>query len=203
MQISSKRGFIDMLYRFARSLLRVLFRLLFHLKAYGIENIPETGPLILCGNHRSNFDPFLLGTPLKRELFFMAKAEIFQIPVIGWLAKSVHSFPVKRGGVSKESIRLAIQLLKDGQAMCIFPEGSRKNAGGVGKKGAASLALKSNAIVIPVAIVGNYKPFRRMAVYYGKPVDLSDFAQGTSEQLEAATDKIMSEIRTMVRQATP
>jgi len=100
--------------------------------------------------------------------------------------------------VSKESIRLSIQLLKDGNAMCIFPEGTRKNAGGVGKKGAAMLALRSNAVVIPVAIIGDYKPFRRMAVYYGKPVDLSEYTQGTSENLEAATDKIMSEIRAMV-----
>jgi 1-acyl-sn-glycerol-3-phosphate acyltransferase len=187
-----------MLYRFARALLRLLFLLLFRLKAYGKENVPEEGPLVLCGNHRSLFDPPLLGTPLRRELFFMAKEELFRIPIFGWLIHRVHAFPVKRGGVSKESIRLSIQLLKDGNAMCIFPEGTRNNAGGVGKKGAAMLALKSNAVVIPVAIIGNYKPFRRMAVYYGKPIDLSEYTQGTSEQLEAATDKIMNEIRAMV-----
>jgi 1-acyl-sn-glycerol-3-phosphate acyltransferase len=187
-----------MLYRFARSLLRLLFLLLFRLKAYGKENVPEEGPLVLCGNHRSLFDPPLLGTPLRRELFFMAKEELFRIPIFGWLIHRVHAFPVKRGGVSKESIRLSIQLLKDGKAMCIFPEGTRNNAGGVGKKGAAMLALKSNAVVIPVAIIGDYKPFRRMAVYYGKPIDLSEYTQGTSEQLEAATDKIMNEIRAMV-----
>jgi 1-acyl-sn-glycerol-3-phosphate acyltransferase len=187
-----------MLYRFARGLLRFLFLLLFRLQDYGKENIPTDSPLILCGNHRSNFDPFILGTPLKRELFFMAKEELFRIPVVGWFISRVHAFPVKRGGVSKDSIRLSIQLLKDGNAMCIFPEGTRKNAGGVGKKGAAMLALRSNAVVIPVAIIGTYKPFRRMAVYYGKPVDLSEYAQSTSDNLEAATDKIMSEIRAMV-----
>jgi 1-acyl-sn-glycerol-3-phosphate acyltransferase len=187
-----------MLYRFARGLLRLLFFLFFRLESHGKVNVPANGPLILCGNHRSMFDPFMLGTPLKRELFFMAKEELFRIPIIGWFIKRVHAFPVKRGGVSKESIRLSIQLLKDGNAMCIFPEGTRNNAGGVGKKGAAMLALKSNAVVIPVAIIGDYKPFRRMAVYYGKPVDLSEYTQGTSENLEAATDKIMSEIRAMV-----
>jgi 1-acyl-sn-glycerol-3-phosphate acyltransferase len=187
-----------MLYRFARSMLRLLFLVLFRLEAHGKENVLIEGPLVLCGNHRSMFDPFILGTPLKRELFFMAKEELFRIPIVGWFIKRVHAFPVKRGGVSKESIRLSIQLLKDGNVMCIFPEGTRKNAGGVGKKGAAMLALKSHAVVIPVAIIGDYKPFRRMAVYYGKPVDLSEYAQGTSEQLEAATEKIMSEIRAMV-----
>jgi len=187
-----------MLYRSIRIFLRVFFWLLFRLKTYGVENVPDRGPLILCGNHRSYFDPPLVGTPLNRVLYFMAKAELFQIPIFGWLIRNVNAFPVKRGGVSKESIRQSIQWLQEGKAMCIFPEGSRKNTGGVGKKGAASLALKSKAVVIPVAIVGNYKPFRRMAIYYGKPVDLSEFAQGSSELLEAATDKIMSEIRAMV-----
>jgi 1-acyl-sn-glycerol-3-phosphate acyltransferase len=187
-----------MLYRFGRGLFRIVFLFLFRLKAYGKENIPDVGPLVFCGNHRSLFDPPMLGSPISRELYFMAKEELFHIPIFGGLIKRVHAFPVKRGGVSKESIRLSIQLLKDGNAMCIFPEGTRKNAGGVGKKGAAMLALKSNAVVIPVAIIGDYKPFRRMAVYYGKPVDLSEYTQGTSENLEAATDKIMSEIRAMV-----
>ncbi|QGQ96904.1 1-acyl-sn-glycerol-3-phosphate acyltransferase [Paenibacillus psychroresistens] len=187
-----------MLYRFGRGLFRIMFLVLFRLKAYGKENIPDEGPLIFCGNHRSTFDPPMLGSPIRRELYFMAKEELFRIPIFGGLIRRVHAFPVKRGGVSKDSIRLSIQLLKDGKAMCIFPEGSRNNAGGVGKKGAAMLALRSNAIVIPVAIIGDYKPFRRMAVYYGKPVDLSEYAQSTSDNLEAATDKIMSEIRAMV-----
>jgi 1-acyl-sn-glycerol-3-phosphate acyltransferase len=187
-----------MLYRFGRGLFRIVFLVFFRLKAYGKENIPLEGPLVFCGNHRSLFDPPMLGSPIRRELYFMAKEELFRIPIFGGLIRRVHAFPVKRGGVSKDSIRLSIQLLKDGKAMCIFPEGSRNNAGGVGKKGAAMLALKSNAVVIPVAIIGNYKPFRRMAVYYGKPVDLSEYTQGTSDNLEAATNKIMSEIRAMV-----
>ena len=100
--------------------------------------------------------------------------------------------------MSKESIRHSIQLLKDGHIMGIFPEGTRKNAGGMGKKGAAMLALKSGATVIPVAIVGRYIPFRKMKVFYGAPVDLSEFAEGGSDQLEAATEKIMFVIRKMV-----
>jgi 1-acyl-sn-glycerol-3-phosphate acyltransferase len=187
-----------MLYILARSIFRLTFGFLFRLKSSGQENIPDDGPLIFCCNHTSNMDPLIMGTPIRRKVHYMAKEELFRIPVVGWLITQWGAFPVKRGGVSKESIKLAIQLLKNGKAMGIFPEGTRKNAGGMGKKGAAMLALRSNAIVIPVAIVGEYKLFRPIHVIYGKPVDLSEFAEGGSDQLEPATDKIMAVIRQIV-----
>lgn len=187
-----------MLYVVARAVLRFLFFVLFRLEAVGKENVPASGPVILCGNHTSNFDPPVLGTPLERKVHFMAKEELFRIPVLGGLIDKLGAFPVKRGGVSKESIRHSIQILKDGSMMGIFPEGSRKNAGGMGKKGAAMLALRSGATVIPVAIVGRYIPFRKITIIYGTPVDLSEFQGGDSDQLEAATEKIMATIRKMV-----
>jgi 1-acyl-sn-glycerol-3-phosphate acyltransferase len=187
-----------MLYVVSRSLFRFLFGILFRLTSRGQENIPASGPLIFCCNHIHNFDPLLMGTPIDRKVHYMAKEELFRVPVIGWLITQWGAFPVKRGGVSKESIKLAIQLLKDGKAMGIFPEGTLSNAGGMGKKGAAMLATRSKATVIPVAIVGNYKPFRKMLVIYGKPVDLSEFEAGGADSLEAATDKIMAVIRQMV-----
>ncbi|MBD0380614.1 lysophospholipid acyltransferase family protein [Paenibacillus sedimenti] len=184
-----------MLYRIGRAIFRVLFALMFRLRAIGTENIPTHGAVVLCGNHTSLWDPPVLGTPLKRKVHFMAKAELFDIPVLGTIISKVGAFPVKRGGVSKESIRLAIQLLKDGNMMGVFPEGTRSNAGGMGKKGAASLALKAGATVVPVAIVGSYSLFRRMTIVYGKPLDLSAYASGSSEDLELATETIMQEIR--------
>ncbi|WJH34218.1 lysophospholipid acyltransferase family protein [Paenibacillus aurantius] len=187
-----------MLYRIFRFLFKLLFVGIYRLEVIGRENVPAHGPVVLCANHTSNLDPPLVGVPLKRKVHYMAKEELFRVPVLGWLISRFGAFPVKRGGVSKESIRLAIQLLKENRMMGIFPEGSRSNAGGMGKKGAAMLALRSNATVIPVAIVGEYIPFRKMTIIYGKPVDLSEFAGGGSESLEAATDKIMNTIRQMV-----
>ncbi|NEW06102.1 1-acyl-sn-glycerol-3-phosphate acyltransferase [Paenibacillus sp. SYP-B3998] len=186
-----------MLYRIGRAMFRIIFTFFFRLRAIGIENVPKDGAVVLCGNHTSLWDPPMLGTPLKRMVHFMAKAELFDIPILGSIIAKVGAFPVKRGGVSRESIRLAIQLLKDGNMMGVFPEGTRSNAGGMGKKGAASLALKSGAAVVPVAIIGNYSLFRRMTIVYGKPLDLSAFAGGSSEDLELATDTIMKEIRSI------
>ncbi|MCR8634440.1 lysophospholipid acyltransferase family protein [Paenibacillus radicis (ex Xue et al. 2023)] len=190
-----------MLYSTLRALFHFIFRLVFRLKVVGLENVPHGKPVILCANHTSNMDPPLLGSPLVgRRVHYMAKAELFDVPVLGWVLPRISAFPVKRGGVSKESIRLSLQLLSENKILGIFPEGSRSNAGGMGKKGAASLALKSGATVVPAAIVGGYKPFKQLTLVYGKPVDISEFADQGSEGLEQATDKILSVIRTMVKQ---
>lgn len=189
-----------MLYTFFRGIFRLLFRVLFRLQAEGKENIPKDGAVVLCANHTSNWDPPVLGSPIERKVHYMAKAELFQLPVLSYVLPRIGAFPVKRGGVSKESIRLSLQLLKDGNMLGIFPEGTRSNAGGMGKKGAASLALKAGATVIPAAIIGSYKPFSRMKVVYGPPVDITEFADSGPEGLEQATDKIMSTIRAMVKQ---
>lgn len=189
-----------MLYSLSRSFLRFAFFLLYRLKAVGRENIPDDGPLVICSNHLSNLDPPLLGTPLQRKVHYMAKEELFSIPGFGWLIKQYGAFPVKRGGVSKESIRLAINILQSGNVIGVFPEGSRKNSGGIGKKGAASLAIKANAKVVPAAIIGSYMPFRRMTIVYGKPIDLNAYADGSSKSLEEATELIMNTIRGLLSQ---
>lgn len=186
------------LYRIGRIVCNIFFTLLFRLRSVGVENIPKTGPVMLCSNHISNLDPPLLGTRVPRKVHFMAKAELFDVPILNWLIRALGAFPVKRGGVSKESIRGAIQLLKDGNVMCVFPEGTRNNLAAVGKKGAASIALKAGASVVPIAIIGRYKLFRRMTIVYGKPLDLSEFDGGSSEQTELATERIMTAIRELL-----
>ena len=188
-----------MIYQVCRSLAGAFYSVVFRLEGRGMENVPSEGPVILCANHTSNHDPLVVAVCLKkRPVTFMAKAELFRVPVLGPLIRKLGAFPVKRGGVSKESIKHSIELLKSGKVITIFPEGSRSNSGGAGKKGAAMLALRSQAAVVPIAILGSYKPFHRTTVIYGPPVDLAEFAGGGSDQLEAATEKIMSVIRNMV-----
>lgn len=189
-----------MWYLFTRFMLRLIFFTVFRLKVTGKDNVPSTGSVVLCANHISLLDPPLVGTPLQRKVHYMAKEELFAIPGLGWYITQLGAFPVKRGGVSKDSIRLASRLLDEQNVIGVFPEGTRSNAGGAGKKGAASLALKSNAVVIPVAIVGNYRPLRRMHIIYGKPLDLSAFGDHSRDSIEGATEKIMSAIRQLLAQ---
>lgn len=196
-----------MIYRVCRAILRISFAFMYRLKAEGKHHIPKDGPVILCANHRSNLDPPLLGTPVDRMVHYMAKAELFKIPGFGAFLYKLGAFPVKRGGVSKDSIRLALNLLEQQSVLGVFPEGTRSKGKqldelGAGKKGAASLALRSGATVIPVAITGKYIPFiSRIVVIYGEPVDMSEFAgQSSSETLDQATNKIMDAIRQLLRE---
>jgi len=185
-----------MLYLIFRFLLRTIYTLLFRLEARGTENIPATGPVVLASNHISNFDPPTVGVKVKRKVHFMAKEELFKIPVFGALIHSFGAFPVKRGGVSKDAIKSAITLLKEGNVMGIFPEGSRNNQSGSAKKGAAMIAVRSGAVVVPVAVVGKYRIFSKMTVYYGKPIDLTAIIEESSpDMLEQVTDAIMVRIR--------
>jgi 1-acyl-sn-glycerol-3-phosphate acyltransferase len=187
-----------MIYRILRVVARVFFGVVFRLQVSGLENIPRQGPVVICSNHISNWDPPLLGTPLPRKIHYMAKEELFRIPGLAWLITALGAFPVKRGGVSKESIRVALRLLEEGHMLGIFPQGTRGETGGMGKKGAASLAIRTNAIVIPTAIIGEYRLFRRMKIVFGEPIDLDEYKNGTSESLEKATDRIMEGIRKLI-----
>ncbi|WP_166239313.1 lysophospholipid acyltransferase family protein [Paenibacillus turpanensis] len=187
-------------YKFARYLLRQLFRFLYRIEAHGTQHVPKEGAVIICSNHISNWDPPVVGTQLDRIVRFMAKEELFKLKPLGWLFRALGAFPVKRGGVSKESIKYAIQLLRSGEMLCIFPEGTR--GGGMGKKGAASLAVRSGATVIPTAVVGSYKPFRKLNIYFGEPVDMSAFSGDTSDSLEQATEEIMRRIRELANRGT-
>lgn len=193
-----------MLYLTARTILRVIYYLLYRLEARGIDNIPREGPVVLCSNHKSLQDPITLGVWVPRKVHYMAKEELFRIPIFGRAIRAVGAFPVKRGGVSKEAIRTAITLLQDGNVMGIFPEGTRNETVGMGKRGAVTMAARAKAIVVPVALVGQYRLFRKMLAVYGAPIDLTPYVeQGTSEGMEQATELIMDRIKEMVRTGKP
>ncbi|WP_027093675.1 lysophospholipid acyltransferase family protein [Cohnella thermotolerans] len=196
-----------MLYRFARVLLLTLFRILYRFEARGVSNVPRSGPVVLCSNHLTNLDPITLGIAVPRKIHYMAKAELFRIPLFGSLIRSLGAFPVKRGGVSKEAIRTALGVLSEGKVMGIFPEGSRHaekiDGVGMGKRGAVSMAARSGAAVVPVALVGNYRPFRKMVAVYGAPLDLSPYLVKGSEDWDGATDFMMTRIREMMRTGQP
>jgi len=180
-----------------RAILRFIYSTWYRSEVIGVDHIPSSGPVVVCSNHISTFDPPTLGIWMPRQIRYMAKAELFRIPVFGWLIRQLGAFPVKRGGVSKESIRLAIDLLKSGELIGVFPEGTRNRASsGMGKRGAMHLAFKSGATVVPAAIIASYKPFSKVKVIYGEPVDITEYIeQGTSEAQEAATELVMSKIQ--------
>lgn len=192
-----------MIYTVGRFIVKVVYKLLFRLEGEGLHHVPKEGGVLLCSNHISNFDPPTVGALLNRKVHFMAKAELFNIPLVGKLIRALGAYPVKRGGVSKESIKTSLNLLRNGHVLGIFPEGTRHAAAdAAAKKGAASFALRSNAAVVPVAIIGNYKLFRKVKVVYGPPVDLDEFRKDPSgDAVDLATERIMAAIKALKQQA--
>lgn len=193
-----------MIYVFCRAVVRALFQVLYRFESVGVHNIPAQGGVLICANHISLRDPISVGIHVKRQVKFMAKEELFKIPLFGWLVKQLGAFPVKRGGVSKDSIKNSLKILRDGEIMGIFPEGTRNSDSEAAKRGAASFALRSDVAVVPAAIVGEYKLFRKTRIIYGAPIDLSSYKDSKSpETLEQVTAMIMSRIREMQATGQP
>ena len=177
---------------------------LYRLRAEGVEHLPETDGYVLAANHVSNFDPWVLGMPLypRRWLRFMGKSELFN-PVLGPFLHAGGAFPVHRGRGDVEAIRTAVQLVREGGVVVMFPEGTRQKKG-LRKKyearphvGAARIALEAEAPLVPAAIAGTDRLSRlaRVRVAYGAPVALGDLDRGdVRAAAEVATERLMAEI---------
>jgi 1-acyl-sn-glycerol-3-phosphate acyltransferase len=175
----------------------------FRVRSQGRENLPPGG-FVLAANHNSNLDPWPLGLPLwpRRQLRFMAKSELFN-PALKPLLRGAGAFPVRRGTGDRDAIRYAVELVRNGEIVVMFPEGTRRQKG-LRKKfearahtGAARIALMAEAPLVPAAINGTDRlsrlgPFR---VRYGVPLDLSDLRDAdVRTAANEATDRLMAAI---------
>ncbi|MCV9888328.1 lysophospholipid acyltransferase family protein [Metabacillus halosaccharovorans] len=188
------------LYPFARSVVAGLLRPTFRIKVEGLEHFPKEGGVLLCTNHISNFDPPVVGVTAPRKVLFMAKAELFKVPVLKQLLTNFGTFPVKRGGGDREAIRAGLKVLKEGHVLGLFPEGTRSKDGklGKGQAGAGFFALRSTAAVVPCAIIGPYKSFHTLRVVYGKPINMEEFRE-KKINAEEMTSIIMEEINKLLQ----
>lgn len=165
-------------YRFGRAVVYPVFRWLHCLKIEGRENIPDSGAYILASNHTSISDPFFLGTIFKKQIFFMGKIELFKVPVLGKVLKWCGAFAVDRGKGDMNAISKAEDLIKDGNILGIFPEGTRYKEGAPrkAKSGIAYIAMDTNADILPVSIYrdGAYSLFKKTTVRIGKLLKYDD-----------------------------
>ena len=183
---------------FVKWCVKIFTLIVFRVKTYGQKNIEEGKPYIMCANHISNWDALTIYTATKREMFVMAKEEMFVNKFVDWFGRKMNVFPVKRGKQDIESIKKSLKVLKDNKILLIFPEGTRNGMKKNGKiqNGPAYLAARSGVEVIPVKIEGNFKPFRKVEIHYGKPLDFSKYQSKKPEKeiLDFISGKITDEI---------
>lgn len=189
-------------------LARVIIFPIYGVKIYGLQNLPRRNGVIVAANHASEFDPIFVGVGMYRKIHYMAKAELFRHPVIGWFLRQLGAFPVRRGGADRQAIKQSLGLLQEGQVLGIFPEGHRSRSGELQSPhtGVALLAIKAGVPVVPAAITGNEhltvknifaRRKQRVEVRYGSPLNPADFTQGLSEKeaLQVFSQKVMEEIQ--------
>ena len=179
------------LYTIATPIARLIMSLKYKLKYYGKENLPKTGAYIVSANHLTSFDPVLLAMNSGRAIHFMAKYETFEKPFRRFFLTHFNSFPVKRGSSDKSSIEYAINLIKHGEVIGIFPEGTRNKEGGEpqkAKSGVALIAKATGADVVPCSIhIGEKKGLRRpCTVRYGELIKFEDL--GFSEDSRSTSE---------------
>lgn len=186
------------LYEFAKGMFRFQFKLM-GWKIEGMENMPTEGPVILVINHISIWDPLVAGSSLPRKVSFMAKEELFSIPVLGTIFSKLGAFPVKRGKGDINAIRQSLAILKEGRVLGLFPEGTRSKNGEIqkGLPGMVLLMEKSKASVVPVKMFGTRhlltKGWGNIAVVVGKPMtaEMLKAPEGVENRREWIADRIM------------
>jgi 1-acyl-sn-glycerol-3-phosphate acyltransferase len=193
-------------YRIPWLIIRVFGWLLFGYKVYGVEKIPKTGKVILAANHRENNDPPLLGAILSREVYYLAKSELFDMPIIGVLVRRFNCIPVKRKGRDVDALRSAVRILNQNHGVIIFPEGTRSRTDHFlrATPGVGFIAAQTDAPVYPIYMDNTKLGFKRIIfrkairIRVGDPLLFSDFASHRSEDKREIyrffAQKVMDEI---------
>jgi 1-acyl-sn-glycerol-3-phosphate acyltransferase len=189
-------------YAIAKGILFPLFSTLWRMKIYGRENVPMGGPLIVACNHVSYADPPVLGTASPRQISYMAKQELFSIPILGPMITSFGAYPVDRKGSASAAIKRSVEVLRKGGAIGIFPEGTRNLDGAAEvRQGVALLASLGHAPVVPACVIGTnrIKRLHQIKVVFGEPMRLPEGRKATREEMAKFTDEVMSAIHALAQ----
>ena len=184
-----------------------IYKFIFRGYLIGKENIPKKGSFILVSNHGSLLDPPLLGHAVGRNISFMAKSELFRIPLLSFVIKACGAYPVKRGAADKTTIKIACEKLSNNNSIGIFIDGTRQKDGRVNKpkQGAALLAFKNQKFLLPVAIINSHRLvrlrsfipfFSKIVIKVGKPIQPPK--DSSKNELGAITNYLQESINNML-----
>lgn len=186
------------LYHLARGMFRLQFKVM-KWKIKGLENLPPEGPVILAVNHVSLWDPIVAACSISRPVSFMAKEELFKVPILGPILHRIGAFPVKRGQGDMSAIRQSLKVLKEQKVLGLFPEGTRSKTGELqkGLPGVALLMDKGKATVLPIKVTGTQhlltKGWGKIEVVLGSPLtpEMMMTPEGVENRREWLTGQIM------------
>ncbi len=198
---------MELYYRLQWFLLRTFSRSYFRFSIRGCEHIPSTGPIILAANHCSYLDPPLIGLGIRRQIVYLAKKELFTVPVLNWWIRSLGAYPVARKKGDVKAVKTLIRLLRQGKAILIFPEGTRSFDGEIQdfESGLAWLSIKTSVSVVPVYLDGTYRSLPRGGWFpwpfkiwmnIGQPINpvASGFAETDPKTISAFNERIKLEM---------
>src|ERR1700747_2680165 len=199
-QRAREKGVNRLVLFIVRIVLTTFFWIYLRMRRIGREYIPAEGPVILASNHRSFFDPFIIGTMTRRPAYYVAKKELFEYNrLLSWLLNALGAFPVDRGHGDQQTIETAEQILNRGEIVLMFPEGTRTRPGSLGKpkRGVGRLALETGAPVVPIAIIGTedirrgwrIRP-RKGRIRAGRALSFPKFEHASPALASAVTDRI-------------
>lgn len=185
-----------------RAILKIIFKfitiIIYRPKVIGKENIPKEGNVIICANHVHFWDSVVIIVMLKRKINVLAKEELFKTGIIRFLAKVIGVYPVKRGTADMGAVKTALKLMEEKEVLLIFPEGTRNGMakGKKIKKGAVMIAATSESPIIPVGVQGSFKPFTKVTLNIGKPIDYSQYKEETKdkEKMDRLAKELMDEV---------
>ena len=195
-------------YLFVSFLARIIVKLLFRVDVKGVKHIPHEGAFLIAPNHISFVDPVVVGAFVPRDLHYMARASLFEIPFLRWLLRMCQTFPVRKDRPQPQTMKKAISILKGGKGLLIFPEGTRNTTGRLkkGGPGLGMLAFASGAPVIPTNISGTERALpvdakwirlEKVRVQFGKPVFSDEFKANEPKRVfyQKLTDEVMARIK--------
>lgn len=181
-----------------RFIFKIIAIILYRPKIVGKENIPKDNGALLCPNHIHNLDSAVIVAMFKRKVNVLAKEELFKNKFICWIADIFGIYPVKRGKADLQAIKTSLKLLKNNELLLMFPEGTRNGLakGKKPKNGAVLIAASAEKPIIPIGFQGSFKPFTKVTVNIGKPIDYSKYKDNVKDKEQASklTQELMEEI---------
>lgn len=198
---------MNIFYSFAQIVLNPPLKILFRLEVKGKDNIPKSGGVILAAHHESYLDPVVAGTASPRQIYFLARKELFQLGFFSWLISHLNAMPISREQLQISTFKKSLEILKKGRVLLLFPEGTRSPAGIIskGERGVGLIAAKANVPVIPVLIKGSGNALPRgkkwitshkISITFGKPLYFEKLEHKSRKDLyQEFVDKIMEEMK--------